>query len=458
MKYNNSIFYILNAVLLLSILISISIPLPDYSIGLRKFLQHEDSRDIGEVLNSYSYPVKTYWNEKNVSRFELEKLYKKAWEKVEYSRNYLLDTKRVDAYNFILTTQFVYKLKNKSYKSTVRSKLNVKLNNNGKIVSIENIELHKSSGKALIKNTENLENEKTLTFNAFVRAFRYTLVFVFFIIVLNVWWFISYRNFGAKRKEQELIDKEKERLAKIEEERRWLIKTVKIDNIDKEKDKEILKLIERLKALNSENSSNYEVYKKTQILDLIRKKYASNVQLEKERLARIESLRFAQLEKDRLARLEKERLEKIEKARRAKIRAEQIKEERRLYKLEREKELKKREKIRIKKERLAKIEEEHQKQKLELLKLEREKERKKLKKIRIEKERLARIEEEHPKQKRELLEKERLEDAERNKNKKLPSNDLSQYLGKIDEDILNDERNQKNKDDDLGEYLTDFKK
>ncbi|GAA4932835.1 hypothetical protein GCM10023314_01530 [Algibacter agarivorans] len=425
MKYNNSKFYILNAVLFLAILISISLTPPDYSIGLRKFLQHEDSRNIDEILNSYSYPVKTYWNQKNVSRYDLEKSYKKAWEKVEYSRNYLLETKRLNNFNFILTTQFVYKLKNESYTSTVRSKLNVKLNNDGKIVSIDNIELLKSSGTDLLKNIENQENqenEEEQIFNALVRTYRYTLVFGFFIIVLNVWWFISYRDFETKRIEQGLIDQEKERLAKIEEEKQWLIKAIGIEKIYEEKEESIKALIERLKSLNfKENvSSIYKESESKRLIELIRKKYFDE-----------QKKRFDKIEKDRIAKLEKDRLEAIERERLAKIEEEHQKEKRRLLKIQREKERKKLEKTRKEKEK-------------------REKER--LEKERLEAEKLSKIKREHEEEKRRVL---------GNKGgviKKSSSSDLSQYLGNIDEDILNHEKNQNNKNGDLGEYLTDFKK
>ena len=434
MKYNKSKFYILNIVLLFALLITISnvLTAPDYSINLREFLKNEDSKDLEKVLNSYSFPVKNYWNQQNITKSDLKKAYANAWEKVEYSRNYVVEIEKLNNFNFILTTQFIYKLKKKKNESTVRSKLNFKLNNDGKIVSIENLELISPSGATIIEINEFEKNEFQKIYS-YIRTYRDSLVVSFFIIVLNVWWFISYRSFETKRKERELIEEEKERLAKIEEERQWLIRTIKIDTIEDEKDAEILKLIERLKALNSGVENNYAVYKKAELIELIKKKHLSNLKQEKERREKLEKVRLAKIEKERLAKLERERLERIENERLAKIEKEYQKEKRRRLKIQREKERKKLEKTR--------------------------KEKEKQEKERLDRERLALIEENHRIEKERILanqiEKERLEATKKAIIKKSPSNDLSQYMGEIDEEILKEEKLKGGQNKELRKYLKD---
>jgi hypothetical protein len=465
MKYDSSLFQIFNVVLLFAFLITISISInhndvPDYSTQLAKFLKHEDSRDLNKILDSYLYPVENYWNQKNLQRNELETAYKKAWKNVEYSSNSLIEIKKLNNFNFVLTTQFKYKLKNKNNESIVRSKLNFKLNNGGKIISIDNIELIESSS-----STDNdiavykaKDNQKT---NGFIRTHIHTLIVIFLFIIINIWWIILTRRFEKKQKKLELIEKsrhekellENERLAKLKKERekeregeirlarikerkiilereveekinsarierkkenhkQWLIKTIEIDSIHKEDDVEILKLIETLKNLNSELENTYKEKEKNRLVKLIKKKHLINIQKIKERRKEVEKKRLVKIEKEKLAKIENERLRKI--AREKENKRLKLVEKRKLDKLKKEDE-----------ERLLKIKKRHEKEKSIFLKQERE-------------------------------DKERLEEGERNRKNKSTKLDLSQYLGEIDENIINEEKSKGNNDEDLRKYLTGF--
>jgi hypothetical protein len=491
-----------------SILITIFISYnnPDYSSNLRKFIGYEDSRNLNQILNSYAFPVKKYWNHENLSKNELEKSYKKAWKIIQHSKNQIIELKKVDNFNFVLTTQFKYKLKNRNNESTVESKLKFKLNGDGKIVSLENINYEKIANSKFIAQSGS-ESENHQLINSFTNRYKYSLIIILCIIIFNVWWFISARNLMRIQKQ---LDKEKE-LKKLE-----LNKAKKLELI-KEKELKKLELIKekKLKFIKEEELKNLELIKEDgqlKKLELIAKKSNPSIFENKndkiiQKLMKKSAERLAEFSKEKdidipkltekikelnkgvsNANIEKEikRLgELILKAKFAKKIVETNKSLTEFYeknKIKRANEIKRLAKIERNKEnqrladieraneikRLAKIERSKENQRLadieranEIKRLARVKEEKRLAAIERANEikRLARVARIKEEKRLAEIEKERIEkeNVVKNTTKKPHKIDLSQYMGQIDEDIIEDEERENNfLKNNLNKYFTDL--
>lgn len=106
---------------------------------IKDFIEAEDSRDLDEILTFYSDSPERYWNDLNPSTEQIIEEYKGAWKKYEYTKNAIIDIRRVDRYNYILVTDFLF---SKSYGETPknkRSKVRIIFNEDNKIAQIYGI-------------------------------------------------------------------------------------------------------------------------------------------------------------------------------------------------------------------------------------------------------------------------------------------------------------------------------
>lgn len=106
---------------------------------IRDFIEAEDNRDLDKILTFYSDSPERYWNDLNPSAEQIIEEYKGAWRKYEYTRNVIIDIRRVDRYNFILVTDFLFSKSYDKPPENKRSKVKIIFNKDNKIIQIYGI-------------------------------------------------------------------------------------------------------------------------------------------------------------------------------------------------------------------------------------------------------------------------------------------------------------------------------
>lgn len=98
----------------------------------------EKRMKLEEVLNQYSYPVQQYWDKKQVSRSELEKIYQQAWSNLYFAENTIRQILQIDDNQYYLELDYAYRLVSDPEKlEEIRSVLKIELDDDGKIKSIQ---------------------------------------------------------------------------------------------------------------------------------------------------------------------------------------------------------------------------------------------------------------------------------------------------------------------------------
>lgn len=115
----------------------------DYSINIKNLLKAEDNRNFDKVSQYFATEVIRYWNEHYPTKTLLKKRYLDSWSKMKFSKNYLLSIDKISKNTFNYVVQFDFRsIKNDEEKS-VKSKMRIVFNDDGKITELYRLQIIK---------------------------------------------------------------------------------------------------------------------------------------------------------------------------------------------------------------------------------------------------------------------------------------------------------------------------
>jgi hypothetical protein len=319
----NILHNIFSFLLIFSILIAVFYKYPDKSkVDFKKqivaFTKAEDSRDINKVFFYFEFPLLNYWENKEISKTALKKIYESYWERFEYSENEIQKIDKINDSEFVLTTKYIFSKNTGNLNSYRLSETKFRFNKSGKITSITNLSLQKINQQFIIDN--NLMSNFSYTENIHQKNNVQLVPFFGFLLILN----LSVQLIGSKNKNEAENGKIKEykvNNALVTNDEKELHRLIQQEELEKKKQKEL---------------KEKEAAKRALLIRLAKEKIAKEkIEEVKKEAARIERNKIAKEKRE-----EKKRLELIQKANEeAKIKIEKL-----VIKEREEKERKKREK------------------------------------------------------------------------------------------------------------------
>jgi hypothetical protein len=310
----------------------------DFKKQIVDFTKLEDSRDINKVLGFFEFPVLDYWENKELSKSELKKLYLSYWKGFEYSKNEIQKIEKVSDYEFVLTTKYVFRKNIASKVNRYRlSETKFKFNVSGKVTSIINLSLKRIDDQYTIDN--NLISNFSYAENSSQKNNLQLVSFFIVLLMLN----LSVQIIGGINKRKRINNKVNESKIESEIDKESLIKNDKVKSNQKPQEK-VRKINIEQQKLSDERELHrlieLEEAEKKRERDL-REKKAAEVKAHREHFARLAKER---VERERIAAQEKE----AARIKRNKLAREKREEQKRLELLKKVKE-----EARIKREKLV---------------------------------------------------------------------------------------------------------
>jgi hypothetical protein len=348
----NSLHNIISILLFFCILGAVFYEYPDQGeIDFKKqiidFTKLEDSRDINKILFYFEFPLLEYWEHKKISKNDLKYIYISYWDRFEYSKNEIQKIDKISDYEFLLTTNYIFKKNIYTKLNRYRlSETKFRFNKSGKIISIINLSLKRIDYQYVIDNNlisnfsymENIPKKNKLQLASF------------FIILLILNLSIQIVSFINKRKR--INNKVNESKIESEINKESLIKNDKVKSNQKPQ--------EKVRKINIEQQKLSDERELHRLIELEEAEKKRERDLREKKAAEVKANRelFTRLAKERI---EREKIEAVKKEA-ARINRNKIAREKREEKKRREQVQKVKEEARVKKEKRKKEELELNKQ------------------------------------------------------------------------------------------------
>lgn len=107
--------------------------------SILKFLKAEDERNLKRIESLFASNIEDYYGMSSPSFDDLTKAYENIWNFTRNSKNDVLRIQEIDAYNYILTTNFSYYNTKSQQDLNTESKIKFTFNSEGKIIKINKI-------------------------------------------------------------------------------------------------------------------------------------------------------------------------------------------------------------------------------------------------------------------------------------------------------------------------------
>jgi serine/threonine protein kinase len=114
-------------------------PAFDAALVLTEFLAAEDNRDFDQIYSFFAQDMQRYWSFTNPSYGKLNKEYNASWNRSAYSKNNVLEIRRIDDLNYQVSIDFEFLQYNREDVSHVNSELRFVFDENGKITEMYGI-------------------------------------------------------------------------------------------------------------------------------------------------------------------------------------------------------------------------------------------------------------------------------------------------------------------------------
>ena len=114
-------------------------PAFDAALVLTEFLAAEDNRDFDQIYSFFAQDMLRYWSFTNPTYGKLNKEYNASWNRSAYSKNNVLEIKKIDDLNYQVSIDFEFLQYNREDVSHVNSELRFVFDENGKITEMYGI-------------------------------------------------------------------------------------------------------------------------------------------------------------------------------------------------------------------------------------------------------------------------------------------------------------------------------
>lgn len=283
----------------------------DFKKQIVDFTRYEDERNLDKVLSYFQFPLQEYWQHKDVSKNELKKLYQGYWKRYEYSKNDIQKIDKVDNYEFVLTTKYIYSKYIKNLNRYRLSETKFKLNKSGKITSITNLSIKKIDHQYILDN--NLIRNFSYTEKIFKKnnpdlAIVLT-IFLLFNIIVQIFITNSTSSKSIKESTANVNNSNKKASKQLSNQ------NLRDQSINELKLKEQIAADKLNKRVKEEKNSLKEKAHKEFLIKTEKARIASEKQLAaKKEAERIRKIKIAKEKRKERERLEKERIIAVQKA------------------------------------------------------------------------------------------------------------------------------------------------